>query len=383
MGTITRNLANNIVTGGKVDGTDGLTGTIPASNVANDTLGNLTAFPATVGDFVEVTASDVSASPSTAGQLFYNSTSGTLKGISLGAAAWASGGTANTVAYNLGGAGTKTAALAMGGANSTGTGSLTSTEEYDGSSWTSVTALPGATSYTGGCGTQTAALLAGGGNIPTYASTTTREYDGSTWTSGGNLNTATGSTNEIIGIQTAALICGGDRVPATPRSIANVEEYNGSAWTAVTALPAARQYQGNAGIQTAGLVWSGYIDANPATPNTLYTSTLEYDGSSWTSGGTVPISMKSPGGSGTQTDAISFGGNPGSTPTNITTVLNYDGTTWAVNPASLVSGRQHMASSSSGPSSAAFAAKGVTTAVTATMEEFTSAQYVAKTLTTS
>ena len=79
MGTITRNFANNIVTGGKVDGTDGLTGTIPASNVANDTLGNLTAFPATVGDFVEVTASDVPASPSTEGQLFYNSTSGTLK----------------------------------------------------------------------------------------------------------------------------------------------------------------------------------------------------------------------------------------------------------------------------------------------------------------
>ena len=58
MGTITRNFANNIVTGGKVDGTDGLTGTIPASNVNNDTLSNLTAFPATVGDFVETTASE-------------------------------------------------------------------------------------------------------------------------------------------------------------------------------------------------------------------------------------------------------------------------------------------------------------------------------------
>ncbi len=286
-------------------------------------------------------------------------------------ATWSSGGTASVSSYNLGGAGTKTAALAMGGANSTGTGSLTSTEEYNGSGWSTAEDLPGATSYTGGCGTQTAALLAGGGNIPTYSSTTTREYDGTNWTSGGNLNTATGLTNEIIGIQTAALICGGDRIPVTPRSIANVEEYNGSAWTAVTALPAARQYQGNAGIQTAGLVWSGYIDSNPATPNAVYTSTLEYDGSSWTSGGTVPISMKSPGGSGTQTDAISFGGNPNTTPTNITTVLNYNGTSWAANPASLASGRQHMASSSSGPSTAAFAAKGVTTAVTATMEEFT------------
>ena len=363
MGTRTRNFANNILSGGTIDGTDFLSGTVAAPNIANSSAVNVDSIPS-ITNVISPVAGDP-PSP-TLGDIWYNSVAKKLRYEGFGVAAWATGATANTVAYNLGGAGTKTAALTMGGANSTGTGSLTSTEEYDGSSWTSVTALPGATSYTGGCGTQTAALLAGGGNIPTYASTTTREYDGSSWTSGGNLNTATGSTNEVIGIQTAALICGGDRVPVTPRSIANVEEYNGSAWTAVTALPAARQYQGNAGIQTAGLVWSGYLDGTPGN----YTSTLEYDGSSWTSGGTVPISMKSPGGSGTQTDAISFGGNPGTTPTNITTVLNYDGTTWAVNPASLASGRQHMASSSSGPSSAAFAAKGVTTAVTATMEEF-------------
>jgi hypothetical protein len=379
MGIKTRNFANNILSGGTIDGTDFLSGTLPSSNITNDSAASVTSIPS-ISNVVSSVAGDP-PSP-TLGDIWYNSSTNALKFEGFGVAAWSTGATANTATYNLGGAGTKTAALTMGGANSTGTGSLTSTEEYDGSSWTSVTALPGATSYTGGCGTQTAALLAGGGNIPTYASTTTREYDGSVWTSGGNLNTATGSTNEIIGIQTAALICGGDRVPATPRSIANVEEYNGSAWTAVTALPAARHYQGNAGIQTAGLVWSGFNDANPATPNVIYTSTLEYDGSSWTSGGTVPISMKAPGGSGTQTDAISFGGNPNTTPTNITTVLNYDGTTWAVNPASLVSGRQHMASSSSGPSSAAFAAKGVTTVVTATMEEFEPAAPLTKTFTT-
>ena len=303
------------------------------------------------------------------GQVWYNSTSGTFKTV-LAVGAWSSGGTANVVAYNLGGAGTNTAALTMGGANSTGSGSLTSTEEYNGSAWTAVTGLPGGVSYTAGCGVQTAALLAGGANIPAYASTNSYEYDGTNWSSGGTMNTATGATGQVIGIQTAALISGGDRVPGAPRTIANAEEYNGSAWTSVTSLPAVRQYQGTAGIQTAGVLWGGYADTNPGTPNTQYTTTLEYDGTNWTTGGTIPAARKSSGGSGTQSDALAFGGNPGTTPTNLTTVLNYNGTSWAANPASLASGRQSMASSSSGPSTAAFAAKGSIPAVTATMEVY-------------
>ena len=120
----------------------------------------------------------LSADPATSedGQVWYNSTTGNLRveGMVL-AAAWASGATTNVAAYQLAGAGTQTAALAMGGANQTGTGSLTSTEEYDGSSWTTQNGIPGATSYMGGCGVQTAAIIAGGGTIPNYHQTTTRD----------------------------------------------------------------------------------------------------------------------------------------------------------------------------------------------------------------
>ena len=42
MGTITRGIANNVVTGGKLDGTDGLSGTVSASNIANASLTNIT-----------------------------------------------------------------------------------------------------------------------------------------------------------------------------------------------------------------------------------------------------------------------------------------------------------------------------------------------------
>jgi hypothetical protein len=57
MGTIKRNFYNNITPTGKFDSAD-LTGTIPATNVADASLSNITSVPATVGDFVQKVASD-------------------------------------------------------------------------------------------------------------------------------------------------------------------------------------------------------------------------------------------------------------------------------------------------------------------------------------
>ena len=77
MGAITRGFANNILSSGTVDATDGLTGTIPASNINNTSVSAITSMPATVGDFVQSVASD--PSPATAGDVWYNTTSGTFK----------------------------------------------------------------------------------------------------------------------------------------------------------------------------------------------------------------------------------------------------------------------------------------------------------------
>ena len=62
----------------------------------------------------------VSSDPSNPvqGQMWYNSTSGQLKGhVKVLSGSWASGGTLNTSPgrFQLGGAGTQTAALAFGG----------------------------------------------------------------------------------------------------------------------------------------------------------------------------------------------------------------------------------------------------------------------------
>jgi hypothetical protein len=68
------------------------------------------------GQSIEVVASDP-ANP-TLGQIWYNSTSNTLKGLGVSAAgAWATGNNMNTARSGLAGTGTQTAAVSFGGEN--------------------------------------------------------------------------------------------------------------------------------------------------------------------------------------------------------------------------------------------------------------------------
>jgi hypothetical protein len=85
------------------------------------------------GQSIEVVASDP-ANP-TVGQIWYNSTSNTLKGGGVTTAgAWATGNNMNTARSFLAGAGTQTAGLGFGGYTTTADSGAT--EEYDGTSWT-------------------------------------------------------------------------------------------------------------------------------------------------------------------------------------------------------------------------------------------------------
>jgi hypothetical protein len=111
------------------------------------------------GQSIEVVASDP-ANP-TVGQIWYNSTSNTLKGGGVTTAgAWATGNNMNTARSALGGAGTQTAAVGFGG--EVPGGSSAATEEYDGNSWTNSNPLNTARYQLAGCGTQTAGLAFGG-----------------------------------------------------------------------------------------------------------------------------------------------------------------------------------------------------------------------------
>src|SRR6056300_1057399 len=110
MGTIKQNFANNVETGGTFDAQD-LTGTIPAANIANSSLSDITTVPPTAsgGDLIQSVASDPPAPDF--GDIWYNSTEQKIKLKTLGAGSWATGNNMNTARHRLGSSGPYTAAL--------------------------------------------------------------------------------------------------------------------------------------------------------------------------------------------------------------------------------------------------------------------------------
>ena len=131
----------------------------------------------TYGQKVQYLSSDPPA-PQT-GQVWYNSTSATLKVRQVGTVnAWASGGNMNTARYYGAAAGTQTSTLLFGG----DPGKVTTTESYNGTSWSPVSSLNTGRSGLAGAGTQTAALALGG-EAPGGNTTATELYNGTSWTS--------------------------------------------------------------------------------------------------------------------------------------------------------------------------------------------------------
>ena len=83
----------------------------------------------------------LSSDPSnpTIGQVWYNSTSNTLKGDVFNAAAWSTGGNLGTARGDGAGFGLQTAAIVAGG---NGPPELTNSESYNGTSWTATPSIP-------------------------------------------------------------------------------------------------------------------------------------------------------------------------------------------------------------------------------------------------
>jgi len=300
----------------------------------------------TYGQKVQYLSSDPPA-PQT-GQVWYNSTSATLKVRAVTTTgAWATSGNLNTARGIMGSAGTATAGLAVGGSSS-GT-YVTNVEKYDGSVWTNSTVYPLTAAYIAGCGTQTAALTAGGNNNGPYLSAV-KKFDGTTWTS------ATGMPYEaeapsLFGIQTAAILFGGgDPSPDYP---AQSWSYNGTSWTSTPSLNNNLRYGSMAtGTQTAGLAAGG---GYPFTTNTE-----KWSGSAWTNSGAIPFSVYNVSGNGvgTQGAAMLWFGAPANTTTQY-----FNGSTWSNQSASLTYPATGVAASA-GTQSACFSGSGNPTLAT-------------------
>jgi len=272
------------------------------------------------------------------------------------AAAWASSNNMNTARRNVAGAGIQTSALAIGGeAPRTG-----KTELYNGSTWSEVNDLNTARNTLGASGTSGAAI-AFGGEAP-GPSGATETWDGSSWTTSPNsLNTPVRS-NAGFGTTASAINMGG--FYPSPTRVANVEEWGGTSWTAVSALPTATVNMAGFGVEPAGVCAGGNTGSNTG-------ATYEWGGSSWTTGGTMNVARNSStSGTGTATDGLVAGGSPESGIAGATEA--YDGTSWSTRP---TMGTSRSGGGGLGPSSvstAGLVSGGYSgTADVATTEEFT------------
>jgi len=211
---------------------------------------------------------------------------------------FSTGANVGTARSQTAGAGTETAGLIAGGFEPPSTGK---TEEYNGTSWSEQNDMNIARrTMSGSAGTQTAALFFGGYRditpAPNGTMNSTESYNGTSWTSESALNTAVWQ-NTGDGTQTAAVSVGG---PPT-----QTEHYDGSSWTTNVAINTARLAAGAAGTTSNTLFYGGTTDG---ADTGLSAKTEEYDGTSWTEVADMAVARRGLGKAGEYNNAIAMGG---------------------------------------------------------------------------
>jgi len=312
----------------------------------------MTTYNQLAGLRVNYLGSDPTLNTGNEGQVWYNSTSGTLKSL-VQIKAWSAGGNLTTARRSAARMGTQTAGAIAGGQISPAY--TNATEEYSGYTWAAGGNLNTTRAFLAGAGTQTSGLAMGGEQPGGGDLTSTEKYDGTSWT-----NNPTGLNNARrdlagCGLQTAALAFGGTSTPT-----ARTESFNGTTWTAVNSLNTGRSGLAGTGTQTAALAIGG--------PSAVVES---WNGTSWTNGPSLVTQIDgSNAAGGVQTNAITFGGSvpPGVTLTAVT--QQYDGSAWATVPSLATARRELMGM---GTAQAALAAGGFTPPTfSAATEEFNS-----------
>ena len=186
---------------------------------------------------------------------------------------WSSGGNMNTArdGTSLHFGGVLTAGLVNGG----GTSPHKQTEEYNGTSWANANSSSQEHYRTNITGTQTAAFIFGGYGIgssnpqPGLSVTFTEEYDGTNFSSGDTLlhgaNAPLGMSNSNKDDST----CAGGFDQATSARLSLTQNYNGTVWATGASLGTAR-YAGTGGGSAAG----GFVASGSVPPTTNATEEL-------------------------------------------------------------------------------------------------------------
>jgi len=260
----------------------------------------------------------LSADPSTAtaGEVWYNSTSGTLKASIVFAAAWSSATAYPTPRRDCGGFGTQTAGVVFGGS----TPRTADANQWNGSSWTAATAVPTAINALDASGPQTAGLTAGGNTpgSPVTTNTSSFDYNGASWSA--NPTMPVGRTGHATvggaAAQTAAIAVSGE-----PSGMTSTSAWNGSTWTVGATVPTWAQGTSGGGTTSAAFCQANVNDAK---------QTLVFNGTSWSAGNDSSNGHNYGGAGGTDADGITFGGTQVPSPGARTIQAElYDGTNWS------------------------------------------------------
>jgi len=256
------------------------------------------------------------------GQMWFNSSSSTLKGYGtaagIPAATWATGGTLNAGHGYGTGFGSQTAAVCCFGGYPTHTNN---TETYNGTAWTEVNEGNTARRNLGSFGILTSGLAFGGG--PPFGVDLTESWNGTSWTEVNDLPT-TVYNNRGIGASSSSGLSIGGVDAATPGKSKKANEWNGTSWTAISDMGTIRESgsAANAGSTTAALVFGG--ESPSQTVNTEL-----WNGSSWTELNNLNTARSDAGGNGISTQALCFGGNTPSAPPYQATINEFwNGTSW-------------------------------------------------------
>ena len=175
--------------------------------------------------------------------------------------------------------------------------------------------------------------------------TVASQFAGGAWASGGaipvNINSGVG-----FGTQTASVIGGGYDGSSYP---SNVYEYDGSSWTSGGSLTASvGQARTGHGVLTAGGAVAGYKESG----NAVIANYEQYDGTSFTEQNDLNTARQTLAAAGSTTAALAVGGTtgvgPGSTQTGLTNVESYNGSSWTETTENNT-GRKQATSFSGGP----------------------------------
>jgi hypothetical protein len=221
-------------------------------------------------------------------------------------------------------------------------------EEWNGSSWTNLTALPEKRGYTHANGPETAFFMASGAlgdNAGAPYTNATLNYDGSSISTGENVNTAR-SAGGAAGDSANAIFYGGD-ISGTSQT--KTEKYDGTSWSEVADMAVAKRGSGaGAGTSNAAALSAGaYGPPASASTEEFTSSTNTITAAAWTSGGAYPAAFQGGIGFGLQTAAVGAGGTP--SPTFNLKTFEYDGSSWtAGNDMARASGSPYTSAYSSG-----------------------------------